>query len=389
MRSIWGLSLPGTALAIISLAVVGSACGKVNQLKGAKAYKAANAAYQTPDYRKAADLYQEAIADDPDYPDFAPAYFFLGNSFDNLWKLSKKGDPENDKLLQDAVDQLAADKLMASPNPEYKKFGKLALQYLVAAYGTEKLDDAGKAEPILQNMIKLEPGDPANYFMLARLYDDAGVPEEAERMYIAAKDAKPNDPAVYMSLAAHYNQLGQFDKTIARARGARRQGTGQPRGMADHRGLLLGQGQQGLRLKDNEKRDYVLKGIAAGRRRCRSSRTTREGMIYKGLLLRLAGQPREGFRPSSRHLLKKSHRTCTISGRNPEEEGLRRIDGSHQSAFGFEGRRTLRPMAFFSCQVRPLTDRIDPCIFSFIGAGMNSYEESPYLPDWTDLHSRC
>src|SRR4029077_13666021 len=148
MRSISGLSLRATALAaVLSLALVGSACSKVNQLKGGKSYKAANAAYQTQEYKKAADLDQEAIPADPDSPDFAPAYFFLGNSYDNLWKPSKKGDPENDKLLEDAVKnyQLPADKLMAAPNPDYKKFGKLALQYLVAAYGTEKLDDAGKA----------------------------------------------------------------------------------------------------------------------------------------------------------------------------------------------------------------------------------------------------
>ena len=51
--------------------------------------------------------------------------FFLGNSLDNLWKPSKKGDPENDKLLQDAVKayQVAADRLMASNNPDYKKYG--------------------------------------------------------------------------------------------------------------------------------------------------------------------------------------------------------------------------------------------------------------------------
>ena len=117
MRSISGPVITRTALAaVLSLAVVGSACGKVNQLKGAKAYKAANAAYQTQDYRKAADLYQEAIADDPDIPILRRRTSSWANSFDNLWKPSKKGDPENDKLLEDAVKnyQLAADKLMAS-----------------------------------------------------------------------------------------------------------------------------------------------------------------------------------------------------------------------------------------------------------------------------------
>ena len=274
---------------VLSLALVGSACGKVNQLKGAKAYKAANAAYQTQDYKKASELYLEAVQADPDFPAFAPAYFFLGNSYDNLWKPSKKGDPENDKLLEDAVKnyQLAADKLMASDNPEYKKFGKLALQYLVAAYGSEKLDDAGKAEPILQHMIQLDPGDPANYFMLARLYDDAGEPDEAERMYIAAKDARPNDPAVYMSLAAHYNQLGQFDKTIAALEARAAKEPDNPEAFQTIASYYWDKANKDSRLRDAEKKDYVLKGIASVDRALQIKPDYAEGMVYKGLLLRL------------------------------------------------------------------------------------------------------
>jgi len=271
---------------VLAAAVMAGGCGQIGKIKAKMAVKKANPAYTAQDYKVAAQYYEEALVNDPSATDL---YFFLGNSQDNLWKPSKKGDPENDKLLEDAVKnyQLAADKLMASPNPEYKKFGKLALQYLVAAYGTEKLDDAGKAEPILQNMIKLEPGDPANYFMLARLYDDAGVPEEAERMYIAAKDAKPNDPAVYMSLAAHYNQLGQFDKTIAALEARAAKEPDNPEAYQTIASYYWDKANKDSRLKDNEKKDYVLKGIAAVDRALQIKPDYAEGMVYKGLLLRL------------------------------------------------------------------------------------------------------
>jgi tetratricopeptide (TPR) repeat protein len=292
MRSFSGLSLPATALvAALGLVTLGSAvgCGKVNQLKGAKAYKSANAAYQAQDYKKAADLYKQAVDADPNYPDFSPAYFFLGNSLDNLWKPSKKGEPENDKLLEDAVKayQVAADKLMASDNPEYKKYGKLSLQYLVAAYGPDKLNDAGKAEPVLQHMIQLDPTDSANYFMLARLYDDAGVPDEAERMYLAAKDARPNDPAVYMSLAAHYNNLGQFDKTIAALEQRAAKEPDNPEAYQTIASYYWDKANKDSRLRDNEKKDYVLKGIASVDRALQIKPDYPEGMVYKGLLLRL------------------------------------------------------------------------------------------------------
>ena len=43
------------------------------------------------------------------------AYFFLGNSYDNLYKPSKKGDAENDALLTKAVNnyQRGAEKLFS------------------------------------------------------------------------------------------------------------------------------------------------------------------------------------------------------------------------------------------------------------------------------------
>ena len=43
---------------------------------------------------------------------------------------------------------------------------KLALQYLVAAYGPEKLNDPAKAEPIVQKMIQIDPTAPENYYAL-------------------------------------------------------------------------------------------------------------------------------------------------------------------------------------------------------------------------------
>ncbi len=294
MRSFSGTPSPVAALAalsaILGLATVSSVgCAKWNQLKGAKAYKEANQAYQSQDYKKAAELYQTTVDSDPNYPDFSPAYFFLGNSLDNLWKPSKKGDPANDKLLEDAVKayQAAADKLMVAEKPEYRKYGKLALQYLVAAYGTDKLNDPGKAEPILQHMIQLEPGDPANYFMLAGLYADAGVYDEAERIYLAARDAKPNDPAVYTTLAAYYNRQGQFEKTMAALEQRAAKEPDNPEAFQTMAVYYWDKANKDSRLRDNEKKEYIAKGIASSDHALQLKPDFADGMIYKGLLLRL------------------------------------------------------------------------------------------------------
>src|SRR5713226_5785141 len=102
MRSLTGASLKVVAvLALGSFASVG--CAKVGEIKAKKAFKSANQAYQAQDYKKAADFYEEAIAAAPDTQAGHQSYFFLGNSYDNLYKPSKKGDAANDALLQKAV----------------------------------------------------------------------------------------------------------------------------------------------------------------------------------------------------------------------------------------------------------------------------------------------
>src|ERR1051325_2665158 len=161
MRSVSGASL--ATAAVLTLGAFGLAampgCAKLNEVKAMRSYKEANKTYQAQDYKKAAQLYADTIAAAPDDDRVTPAYFFLADSLDNQWKPSKKGDPENDKLLDQAVAnyQKAAERLSKSDNPDYKKLGKLSLQYLVAAYGTDKLNDPAKAEPVLINMIQHEP----------------------------------------------------------------------------------------------------------------------------------------------------------------------------------------------------------------------------------------
>src|ERR1051326_2190294 len=114
-------------IAAATVAAVG--CGQGNSLKGRKAYKDANTAYQAQDNKKAAALYKVTLEADPDAKETLPAYFFLANSLDNLYKPSRKGDPANDQLMEEAVKnyQLGGDKLGAPDNADYKKLGKLPL----------------------------------------------------------------------------------------------------------------------------------------------------------------------------------------------------------------------------------------------------------------------
>ena len=87
MRSVTGASRVAAAvLALASFTAVG--CAKVGKVQAMRSLKEANKAYQAQDYKKASQLYAEAIQQAPDVPDIASAYCFLGNSYDNQYKPS-------------------------------------------------------------------------------------------------------------------------------------------------------------------------------------------------------------------------------------------------------------------------------------------------------------
>jgi len=283
-------SLSGASLAIVAVLALGAVgCAKVGELKSMKAFKAANQAYQQQDYKKASQLYEEAVASAPDSRPAHQSYFFLGNSYDNLYKPSKKGEGANDELLQKAVDnyQKAAEKLSTSQFPDDRKLGKLSLEYLVAAYGPDKLNDPAKAEPVVQKMIQMEPGEPTNYFQLAKIYEDAGAYDEAEKVYMQAKQAKPNDPAVYMQLAGYYNRQGQFDKTIAALEERAAKEPTNPEAFYTISTYYWDKAYRDFKLRENEKKDFVQKGIEAVDHSLQIKPDYMEALVYKNLLLRL------------------------------------------------------------------------------------------------------
>ncbi len=182
--------------------------------------------------------------------------------------------------------QKAAEKLAASTDPADKKLGKLSLEYLVASYGADKLNDPAKAEPVVQKMIQLEPGEPANYFALAKIYEDAGAYDEAEKMLLAAKAAKPSDPAVYMTLAGYYNRQGHFDKTIEALEERAAKEPNNPEAFYTISTYYWDEAYRDFKLKDNEKKDMVAKGLEAVDHALQLKPDYMEALVYKNLLLR-------------------------------------------------------------------------------------------------------
>jgi tetratricopeptide (TPR) repeat protein len=275
---------PLVGLALAAFVSVG--CGKMGQLTAMKDFKEANGAYAQQDYKKAAEMYEATIKANPD---LNYAYFYLGNSYDNLYKPSRKGEAANDRLLEDAVKnyQLAAEKLAAGSSKQEKDLARLSLKYLVASYGADKLNDPARAEPVVQRMIQLDPGEPENYFALAKIYEDAGAYENAEDILVKAKQARPNDPAVYKTLAGYYNRQGQFDKTIKELEDAATNDPKNPEARYTIAVFYWDEAFRDARLTENQKKEYVQKGLSEVERALEMKPDYVDAIVYKGLLLRL------------------------------------------------------------------------------------------------------
>ena len=283
MRAFSGASFASAAMLALSVSV---GCSQVNMVQAKRAFKAANVAYQSQDYRKAAALYEETLQKDPS---LAQAYFFLGNSLDNQYKPSRRGEPENDALLTGAVEnyKLCAEKLGSSPSEEDKKLAKLALEYLVAAYGADKMNDPAAAEPVLIQMIEMEPTEPSNYAVLGKIYEDAGLYDDAEKVLLMSKSAKPTDSSVYLQLAGFYNRQGRFDKTIEALNQRAEIEPNNPEAFQTIAGYYWDETRADSGLTDAQKREYIGKGLEAVDKALALKSDYVEALTFKGLLLRL------------------------------------------------------------------------------------------------------
>ena len=242
-----------SALAVVAgLSVSLVSCGQIATLQARKSFKDANNLYSRQEYQGAAEKYEEVLAADPS---FTSAYFYLGNSYDNLYRPSRAGMPENDANLDKAV---AAYKKSSEVETD-PALQKLALQYLAAAFGPDKLNDPNSAEPIIRSMIDLDPSESANYFVLSKIYEDSGRYDDAEGALMNAKSARPNDPAVYLQIAGFYNRQGEFERTIEALDERAAREPNNPEAFYTIATYYWEKAFRDFRLTDEEKKDYVLR----------------------------------------------------------------------------------------------------------------------------------
>jgi tetratricopeptide (TPR) repeat protein len=274
---------------VAALGPVAAGCGKysINNLRATQAFQSGNEMYNKGQLEEALAHYDRALTFNPD---LGYGYFFRGNTYDRMFKPAKRGEPTNDAYLDKAVEnyKLAIEKLKATtePDPAVQRILKLSYQYLIAAYGSDKLNDIDKALPVAQDLIATEPNEPSNYQALAKLYEENGRYEESEANFKKAIEVKPDDPLSYEVLAGYYDRQGEIQKTLD---ALEKRAAMEPKNPEAWHTLGAKYSEVVIKnssLSREQAREYVLSGLKAEDKALELNPEYFEGLAFKNILLR-------------------------------------------------------------------------------------------------------
>ena len=280
-------------LAVVVLLVVPLiSCSYLDQLSAMRTFKEANSFYGRGDYEGAVERYEEIIqildrteaeGDALLKEQLTSTYFYIGNSHDNLHRPGRRGDVENDAHLDNAIKYYA----LAADEIDDFDLKKLSMQYLVSVFGPEKANDPVRAEPVLRQMILLDPEDPDNYFALANLYEESGLFEDAEVVMLEVKNLRPDDPIVYLQLAGFYNRSGEFELTIDALEQRARIEPNNPEAFYTLSTYYWEKAFRDFRITQDRKSEYIMAGLEAADQAIGLNDRYVDALVYKNILLRM------------------------------------------------------------------------------------------------------
>lgn len=192
---------------------------KVNRLKANYHFNQANNLFRDNRYRQAIKEYEAALKYDPN---LGEAYRFLGESYKSLYRPSDEGE-KNQEMAQKALKALNKAYEIDPANRE-----------IIYSLGDmyDKLRNFKEAEKLYLKIIKMDPTDMSNYYVVAEFYkryaggskgkegeenvEGGKAPfQKAEEMYLRRIETDPENPQGYAYVAQFYEGITpkpEFDK---------------------------------------------------------------------------------------------------------------------------------------------------------------------------------
>jgi tetratricopeptide (TPR) repeat protein len=267
-------------------ALLVAGCGRV---RSRAAMKDGNKDYKEENFKKAVVDYGRAVELDPN---FAEAWFYLGSSYQALYRPGKD-TPENKELLQKAIDAYKKSlEVNSSKSENLRKVKINTLGALTAIYSEEPYRDFDTALKYAQELVADNPNDAKNLYAMANLYEKFNRVQEAEDLYKKIADMNPNDPKACGALAAFFNKplwegKSKFDQAIATLERCASLAPDDAGGYQKIASYYWDKAYRDPMLTDDLKTQYADKGLENIDKALKIKPDYFEAIIYKGLLYRV------------------------------------------------------------------------------------------------------
>ena len=280
------------------LAVTG--CGRV---RSRAAMKDGNKDYKEENFKRAVIDYGRAVQLDPN---FAEAWFYLGSSYQALYRPGKDS-PENKEQLEKAIAAYKKSLEVNSGKTENLRKVKInTLGALTAIYSDEPYRDFDAALQYAQQLVADNPNDAKNLYAMANLYEKFGKIAEAEELYKKIAELNPTDPKACGALAAFYNKplwegRSKFEQAIATLERCAALAPEDAGGYQKIASFYWDKAYRDPLLTDELKNQYADKGLENVDKALQIKPDYFEAIIYKGLVYRVKAsvtknpRERQGF----------------------------------------------------------------------------------------------
>jgi tetratricopeptide (TPR) repeat protein len=263
-----------------------------SKLLAKQAYRDGNKAYKEENYKKARDYYQRAVELDPSY---AEAHFYLGSCWQSMFRPGKE-TPENKQNLEHAIAAYQQSiEVNDGSTPNLKMVKQNALAALTGIYADEPYRNFEEALKYAQQLVAENPNEPKNLFAMANLYEKFEHAMEAEAAYKKAVEVNPSDPKACAALAGFYNKplwegRSRFEEAVATLDHCATLAPTDPGGYYKVAVFYWDKAFRDPLLNDPQKDQYADKGLEAVDKALGIKPDYVDGLVYKGLLLRVKAQ---------------------------------------------------------------------------------------------------